>query len=135
MCVSQHQQSHFTGREPDTQADLGDAVSQLQSQDHKTDLFFPQVDSTLSPLYACKVILLNAIMHVFILIAPHLNTPGCLTAFAFIKIAKCQLFTSKYLFTPELMPPLLLLGFHKPSKNAKTKHPSSYILRVISVKP
>lgn len=32
-------QSHFAGREPDVQADLGDAVSPLQSQDHKPDLF------------------------------------------------------------------------------------------------
>lgn len=73
-------------------------------------------------------------MHVFILITSHHNTPGCLTAVAFIKTAKCQHFTSEYLLTPELMPPLKPLGFHKQSKNAKTKHPSYRMLRVISLK-
>lgn len=74
-------------------------------------------------------------MLAFILIAAHHDTPGCLTAVAFIKTAKCQLCTLKYLRTPEIMPHLPLLGFHKPSKNAKSEHPSNHILRVISVKP
>lgn len=74
-------------------------------------------------------------MLAFILIAAHHDTPGCLTAVAFIKTAKCQLCTSKHLLTPELMPHLSLLGFQKPSKNAKSEHPANHILRVISVKP
>lgn len=74
-------------------------------------------------------------MLAFILIAAHHDTPGCLTAVAFIKTAKCQFCTSKYLLTPELMPHLSLLGFHKPSKDAKSEHPPNRILRVISVKP